>query len=163
MKRYIHTADAVFALILFCAFAVSMLMVLMTGAQAYRGVRDRVENHYSGDTAISYIAMKLRHYDASDCSVTVGTLGDGDALFMTELIEETEFVTAIYFHDGYIKELFAENGYDFAPEDGFKIVAAQEMNIASPYEGVFEIKCVGTGGDTTQTAVALRSGSGVSA
>jgi hypothetical protein len=162
MKRYVHTADAVFALLLFCAFAVSMLMVLMTGAQAYRGVRDRAENHYSEDTAISYIAMKLRHYDASDCSVTVGTLGESDALILTEVIDETEFVTVIYFSGGYIREIFAEKGYDLAPGDGFEIVAAREIDIASR-SGLIEIKCVGTGGGSAETSIALRSGNGVSA
>ena len=158
MKRYIHTADAVFALILFCAFAISMLMVLMTGATAYQGVRDRVENHYSEDTVISYIAMKLRHYDAEDCTITVGSVADSDALLMTEVIDDNEYVTAIYFYDGSIRELYAEASYDFAPDDGAKIVEARGISIKALGDGVFTIQCTGTGGAIAETTLSLRSG-----
>jgi len=157
MKRYIHTADAVFALILFCAFAVSMLMVLMTGAQAYQGVRNRVENHYSEDTVVSYIAMKLRHYDAEDCNVTVSKIAGNDALIMTETISGNEIITAIYFHEGFVKELYAEASYEFTPDDGTNILAAQEISITKSDNGVISVRCVGTGGSVAETKLALRS------
>lgn len=157
MKRYIHTADAVFALILFCAFAVSMLMVLMTGAQAYQGVRNRVENHYSEDTVVSYIAMKVRHYDAEDCSVTVGKIGDGDALLMSEFIAGSEYITAIYFHDGFVKEIYAEAGYEFTPDDGTEILAAQGIEVTKSGNGIVSVRCIGTGGSVAETTLALRS------
>ena len=160
MKRYIHTADAVFALILFCAFAISMLMVLMAGAQSYQGVRERVENHYSEDTAISYIAMKARHFDDSECRIEVGTLAGGTALYMTELFDGEEYVTVIYYHDGYIKEIFADIAYEIQPEDGFQIVAARGMDVTALGGGKFSIRCVGTGGAVAETLLALRSGVG---
>ncbi|MDR0838199.1 MAG: DUF4860 domain-containing protein [Oscillospiraceae bacterium] len=158
MKRYIHTADAVFALILFCAFAISMLMVLMTGAQAYQGVRDTVENHYSEDTCISYIAMKLRHYDDEGSSVYIGDIAGLPALYLSESFDGEEYVTAIYFYDGYVMELYAEKGYDFDPEHGFRIVAAREMTVSEPSDGLFRISCVGTGGARAETTLGLRGG-----
>ncbi|MDR0446520.1 MAG: DUF4860 domain-containing protein [Oscillospiraceae bacterium] len=157
MKRYIHTVDAVFALILFCAFALSMLMVLMTGAGAYKNIRGAVRSHYSEDTCVSYIAMKLRHYDGESSSVSLGEIEGEPALFLTETIEETAYITAIYYHDGSVRELFAEAGYNRRLDDGLEIVEAQSLKIDSPSDGVFSIECVGAGGVRVGTTISLRS------
>jgi hypothetical protein len=157
MKRYVHTVDAVFALILFCAFALSMLMVLMTGAGTYKNIRDAVRRSYSEDTCVSYIAMKLRRYDGEGCSVSLGEIGGEDALFLTETAGGTEYTTAVYYHGGAVRELYAESGYDFEPSDGFEIVEALALEIASPSAGVYEIRCVGAGGGEAGTAISLRS------
>ncbi|MDR2358098.1 MAG: DUF4860 domain-containing protein [Oscillospiraceae bacterium] len=157
MKRYIHTVDAVFALILFCAFALSMLMVLMTGAGAYKGIRDAVRRSYSEDTCVSYIAMKLRRYDSANRSVSLGEIGGEDALLLTETTDGTEYTTVVYYYDGGVRELYAESGYDFKPEDGFEIIEARALEIASPSGGVYEIRCVGAGGGEAGTTISLRS------
>ncbi|MDR2615883.1 MAG: DUF4860 domain-containing protein [Oscillospiraceae bacterium] len=157
MKRYIHTVDAVFALILFCAFALSMLLVLTTGAGAYKNIRDAVRRHYSEDTCVSYVAMKLRHYDDRDGSVSLGVVGGAKALLLTETTDGTEYTTAIYYYDGAVRELYAESGYEFSPEDGFEIIAAQSLTITSPSAGVYKISCVGEDGGEAGTTVSLRS------
>jgi hypothetical protein len=157
MKRYIHTVDAVFALILFCAFALSMLMVLMTGAGAYKNIRDAVRRHYSEDTGVSYIAMKLRHYDDRDCAVSLGEIEGIPALFMAENIAGEEYVTAIYYYDGYIRELFADSGYEWKLDDGFEIIEANSLTITEEFAGVYNIRCVGAGGGTADTTISLAS------
>ncbi|MDR3278548.1 MAG: DUF4860 domain-containing protein [Oscillospiraceae bacterium] len=154
MKRYIHTADAVFALILFCAFALSMLMVLMTGAVAYQDVRDAVENHYSEDTCISYIAMKVRHYDDASGSFELRDLDGVPALYMTESVGGGEYFTAIYFYDGYVKELYAESGYEFAPGDGADVLAAEALSFEVS-DRLLHVSCVGTGGNAADIYLSL--------
>ena len=156
MKRYVHAADAVFALILFAAFAVSILMVLTTGAQAYQNVRNSVENHYSENTCVSYIVMKLRHYDDADCEVTIGDIEGTPALMLGEFINDEKYITAIYYHDGYVRELYADGGYEFTLDEGFEIIEAQEFTFTSPAAGLYKISCVGTGGGAANATVSLR-------
>ena len=156
MKRYVHAADAVFALILFAAFAVSILMVLTTGAQAYQNVRNSVENHYSENTCVSYIVMKLRHYDDVTCDVELGDVEGTPALLFSEVIDGEEFVTAIYFHNGYVMEIFAEGGYEFTLDEGFQIIEAQSLTLSSPSAGLYTVACVGIGGGETSATVSLR-------
>ena len=96
MRRYIHTIDVVFALVLFCAFAMSLLLVLMTGARAYRGIRDNMEETYTGRTCLSYIATKLRHYDETG-AVSVGELDGVPALCLAETSGDGAYVTYLYF------------------------------------------------------------------
>jgi hypothetical protein len=157
LKRYIHTADAVFALILFCAFALSMLLVLMTGARAYQDIRDAVENHYSEDACISYIAMKVRHFDDASGGLELRDLDGIPALYMTESLGGSEYFTAIYYYDGYVKELYAESGYEFAPEDGFDVLAAESLTFEVS-DRLLRISCVGTGGGEAGTYLGLRKG-----
>ena len=156
MKRYVHAADAIFALILFAAFAVSILMVLTTGAQAYQNVRKSVENHYSENTCVSYIVMKLRHYDDVTCSVELGEVEGKPALLLSEVIEGDEIITAIYFHEGYVKEIYAEGGYELTLAGGDSIIEAQSLTLTSPSPGLYKIACVGIGGGTAAATVSLR-------
>ena len=157
MKRYIHASDAVFALILFCAFALSMLMILMTGARAYQDIRDTVENHYSENTCIDYIATKFRHYDAAD-SVYIGAVGDAPAICLVEEAYDIKYITYIYFYEGSVRELFVEDGYEFAPEDGLSVLPVGGLTFEYAEPGLLYVKCTGTGGVVAETFLGLRSG-----
>jgi hypothetical protein len=157
LRRYIHTADAVFALVLFAAFAVAMLMVLMTGAQAYQGIKDTVENHYSEDTCLNYISMKVRHYDSAGGAVYEGDVGGIPALMLREEYDGVGYITAIYFHDGYVKELYADESFDFTPEAGLEILAVESLDVTFRDDGLIEARCVGTGGGSASVYLSLRS------
>ena len=156
MKRYVHAADAIFALILFAAFAVSILMVLTTGAQAYQNVRNSVENHYSENTCVSYIVMKLRHYDDVTCGVALGDVEGTPALLLSETIDGEEYITAIYYHEGYVMEIFAESGYEFTLNDGDQIIEAHDLTLSSPSAGLYKVACVGVGGGRAEATISLR-------
>jgi hypothetical protein len=159
LRRYIHTADAVFALVLFAAFAIAMLMVLMTGAQAYQGIKDNVENHYSEDTCLSYISMKVRHYDSAGGAIYMGDVGGIPALMLREEYDGVGYVTAVYFHDGYVKELYADESFEFTPEAGLAILAVERLDMRLTGDGLIEASCVGTGGGRASVYLSLRSGS----
>ena len=158
MKRYIHASDAVFALVLFCAFALSMLMVLTTGARAYQDIRDAVENHYSENTCIDYISTKIRHYDAAD-SVYIDVVGTTAVICLVEEMDaaDTEYVTYIYYYDGYVRELFVEEGYEFDPEDGLSVLAVNRLVFDYLGPHLLYVNCTGTGGVSAEAYLSLRS------
>ncbi|MDR3311187.1 MAG: hypothetical protein LBS90_07570 [Oscillospiraceae bacterium] len=160
MKRYIHTVDAVFALILFCAFAVSMLMVLSTGANTYQGVRDSVERHFSEDTAVDYISMKTRHYNGSDVKYREYD-GSGVLYFLSADRGSTD-ITAIFQRDGQLFEITAEYDDIFhaVPEESYMRAATAIVDIQSlVYEtldgdaALLKVVCTGTSGDAAETVI----------
>ena len=53
-RRRNHSIDVVFALVLFCTFAVSVLMVLIMGASSYRSVTDAMDENYEDRTGAGY-------------------------------------------------------------------------------------------------------------
>jgi hypothetical protein len=157
VRRYIHTADAVFALVLFGAFAMAMLMVLMTGAQAYQGIRDNVEQHYSEETCLGYISMKVRHYDSAGGAVYMGDVGGIPALMLREEYDGVGYITAIYIKDGYVKELYADESFEFEPDAGLDILAAGSLTMSFVEDGLLAVKCVGTGGGSAEVYLNLRA------
>ena len=58
-----HTINTIFVLVLFCVFAVAVLLVLLAGTGAYQDIADRMERQYEERTCLSYLDAKVRHYD----------------------------------------------------------------------------------------------------
>ena len=131
------------ALLLFGVFAVCVLSVLLTGADAYRRLTDRDQASYDRRTAAQYIATRVRQADAAgggprvcmagafDGEMPVNGVGmwptGGDTLFLEEAIDGELYYTRIYYYDGYIRELFSSADAALAPEDGEKVLAARGL------------------------------------
>jgi hypothetical protein len=99
--------------------------------------------------------MKLRSYDGrDDCSVNLDKVGGNDALYLTEIIADTEYVTTIYWYDGYVRELFAESGYTFEPDSGLEIIEADGLKMTRD-GSLLRIICDGSGGSTADIYVNL--------
>ncbi len=156
MKRYVHTIDIVFALVLFCVFAMSLLLVLLTGAQAYRGVRDHMEEQYAERTCVSYIAAKLRHYDEAGV-VGVETFDGLPALCLTESIDGGEYVTYLYFYEGYVCELFTDPALGLTAGDGMRIMEAGGLTFSQVSDNLISVACTGIDGEPTNLMLSLRS------
>ena len=65
-KQIQHHIDALIALLLFGVFAVCVLAVLLTGADAYRRLTLRDQEASTRRACTQYIATKVRQSDAAD-------------------------------------------------------------------------------------------------
>lgn len=120
------TIDIVFALALFCVFAISVLFVLLSGGRIYKDVVADMTSHYEQRTSLGYLVTKIHGCDQSG-SVDVRQFGDGDALFLTEKAGEESYETVIYLHDGVLREYFGKKGASIAPGSGFPIVECSSV------------------------------------
>ena len=142
---------------LFCVFAASVLMVLMNGAQVYRGVAQRLEQYYEERSCLSYIATKLRHFDTAD-AVSLTEFGDGEALLLTQVIAGDEYGTMIYTYEGMVMELFTDMPIAFGPEAGSKVLPAKALHFSWLSEGsLLQIGCTGASGNSADVRIALRA------
>lgn len=151
-----HSIDTVFALALFCLFAVMALLVLSSGIRTYRGIEESMQSHYDQRTALSYIASKVRHYDAAG-SVSVGDFGGENALCLREEIDGYEFCTWIYEYDGQIYELFTEPECELTPDCGEAILSADSLEFEREGDLIY-VQCTGVDGAKAELCLALRSG-----
>ena len=71
--------DTLGALLLFGVFAVCVLAVLLTGADAYRGLTQRNQEAGNRRSCVQYIATKVRQSDSLG-AVSVENFGGVDAL-----------------------------------------------------------------------------------
>lgn len=155
-----HTIDTIFVLVLFCVFTAAILMVLLSGANAYQTIASKMEEQYAERTCLSYLDAKIRHYDEIGM-VGIESFGDAEALALYEDLEGIRYKTLIYFIDGYVWELFFENGLQFQPEDGQKIIPAQDLQIERKTNDLLYLTCISKDGQKEQLIVYLHSGEGV--
>ena len=146
--------SGVLALLLFCVFAACVLSVLLTGAGAYRRLTQRDQEAYSRRTCAQYIATKVRQAPGD---VSLAPFGEGDALVLAEDIEEETYLTRVYCWDGWLRELFAAGDGDFSPEDGEKIIQAQDLSLRLN-DGLLSIRVTDPNGVPVELNLTLRTG-----
>lgn len=113
------------ALVMLAVFAISILSVLLTGADTYRRLTELSSENHAQRVAEQYIATRLRQGTGLYTEDFDGT----DALVFPEEVEGKTYITRIYCHDGWLRELYtAENG-EFSPADGEKLLEMDEMCI----------------------------------
>lgn len=115
-------------LLLFGIFAVCVLFVLLTGADAYQRLVQRDQSAYSRRTVAQYITTRVRQADGLG-QVSVGDFGGVDALMLTEEIDGLRFVTRVYCYDGNLCELFTLAEDAFEPGDGEGLLPAEKLEL----------------------------------
>lgn len=108
------------ALLAFGAFAVCILLVLLSGARVYRNLSDSGLEGYEERTARQYIAACIRQAE----TVMVERFDGCSALVGREEIDGEVYLTRVYCHDGYLRELFSAEDAQLEAEDGEKILPA---------------------------------------
>ena len=151
-----YSLSGLAALFIFVLFAISILSVLLGGANIYRRLTQRNEYGYDSRTCVQYIATKVRQAPTPD-AVTVTAFGDGDSLIIAETIGDCAYLTRIYCHDGWLMELFTAAGGTFAPEDGEKVLPLGGF-LVYPEEPGLQVRLLTEDGRWQELRLALRSG-----
>lgn len=149
-----YQLDGLVALLLFGMFAASVLVVLLTGADAYRRLTRRDEAAYDYRTCAQYVATRVRQADTAG-SVAVTEFGSAAALVLSEP-EDEGYATWVYCHDGWLMELYASVSGGFAPEDGERIAEIGGLEL-SLEDGLLTVTVENTSGERTSLTFSLRS------
>ncbi|MBQ1280651.1 MAG: DUF4860 domain-containing protein [Oscillospiraceae bacterium] len=143
------------AMLVFALFMVSVLAVLLSGADVVQGITRRDQKSYEQRTAVQYVATRIRQAEEAG-KIFVRESEAGDRLVLAETIEGIEFETAVYCYDGYLRELFSISGYDPGAEFGEKILPAAQFSVSD--EGDYlNIEITFEDGSTQEMIIALRS------
>lgn len=126
MKEKTHKITDLLSLTVFALFALCVLAVLLTGGNVYRNLVRSGGETYADRTAVSYIATRVRQAQA----VTVEDFGGCDALVIREEANGKTYLTRIYCHDGYLRELYAAQASQLQPGDGEKILEAEAFSVS---------------------------------
>ena len=141
-------------MVLFGVFALCILAVLLTGAGAYGRLIERQQTTYTGRTIPQYIATKIRQADKAD-AVHIGEFGGVESLELTGIYGEETYITRIYCYDGYLRELFSSATGIFSPEDGEKILEAQQVDFTLT-NGLLCVEITSSDGKITEQKLSLR-------
>jgi hypothetical protein len=131
-------SDVVFSILLFTAFAIAVLMTLMLGARFYQGMNEMSHSGHEERTSLSYMWSKIKNNDKIDM-ISVGEFEGIPSLLLFQVYGETTYVTRIYAYDGWIYELFSEYGFDMLPEDGTRILQADNLAFEMNDRGMIKV------------------------
>ena len=135
MKKPIEKIDigVMAPIFLFALFALSILIVLLTGASSYKQFTDRDFAGNSRRTAEQYISARVRQ-SKEENAYFIGDFetkkedASGNTFFIREKYGEEEYYTCIYAYEGQLYELFFEKGASVDMEDGEKIAKLNALS-----------------------------------
>jgi len=130
--------DIIFVLVVFCVFAMSVLMVLMLGASIYNNIVATSRESDGPRTALSYIWTKVKSNDETGV-IRVGDFQGSSALFLDEIYGDTTYTTAIYLYNGRVYELFSEVGLTFDREAGVPVLNASDLSFQELDSGLIKV------------------------
>ena len=149
------------ALLLFGVFAACVLLVLLTGADAYRRLTERDQAAYDRRTCVQYVATRVRQADCAG-GVSVSEFDGVPVLELHETIEGTDYVTLVYCYDGWLRELFAAADAGLDPEAGETVMEAQDLAL-SLEDGLLTVAVTDSRGTVNTLVLSLRGGEGAAA
>ena len=130
--------DTVFVLIIFCIFAASALMVLMMGGSIYKNTVELSWESYDERTGLSYIWTKVKNGDEQGW-ISLSDFHGSSVLCLAEQYGDDVYLTRIYLHNGWICELFSEDGLEFFPEDGLPVAPAESLFFEQTADGLIKV------------------------
>lgn len=146
--------NVLFTMVLFLVFILCALFTVLIGSRIYENINARSSSNFTGSTAVSYIANKVRQGDRKD-RVQLRQVGDTQVLSLGQEIDGVSYETWIYYQDGGIRELFASSDSGLGLEDGLLVLECQGLEL-SLEDRMLTIKTLGEGGGTLN--LYLRSG-----
>lgn len=142
--------DGLIALLLFGVFAACLLVVLLTGAGAYKRLNVRDEEAYARRTCMQYVANRV-HQAPKPADVTVEPFGDSDAL---AIADSDDFITRVYYYDGYLMELYSSASYTLNPQDGERVMEIGGLDLLLEDE-MLTVTLTDTAGEDYEMVLAL--------
>ena len=70
---------------------------------------------------------------------------------------EQTYMTYLYEYDGYLRELFIQDGVDAKASDGRRILASGSFSFEESQEGLFHLYCTNKDGSISDTYVSIKS------
>ncbi len=145
-------------LLVFAVLAMSVLTVLMTGAEQYNRLTDRDQSAFVTRTAGQYIHTKLRQAGGE---IGVELFRGTPAVVIRENLNGFSCVTWLYCCDGYLRELFTLEGEEMLPDAGEKILEMETLD-AALNGGLLTITLTDNEGMTQTIVHHPESGGGIS-
>ena len=130
MKQQRHqngqTMNLLFTMLLFLVFVLCALFTVLIGGKVYENINSRIEENYSGQVVLNYVANKVRQSDRAG-SVTVKDMEGTSVLELAQEINGASYVTWIYYRDGAVRELFTDAGSGLGLKDGLEIMECRGL------------------------------------
>lgn len=131
-----HVIDSFFVFTLFSIFAICAILLIAFGANIYKKTISNLEEHFNVTTSMAYIEEKFRQSDVSD-AFSVTEFGDGNALAIESVVNDTDYITYIYKYDNHLKELHMKAENTLSPNAGQNLLKIRYFRAVDNNDGSF--------------------------
>lgn len=122
--------ELVLVLFLLVLVASSVFILAASGSRAFLRLSARLGETADLRTGLSYMDVQIHKHDSQNAlSIRQDPFGAGQALVITQKIENATYLTWIYIQDGYLCELFVEEGLAVNPDMGSQIVPMEGLQL----------------------------------
>lgn len=146
--------NVLFTLLLFLVFILCALFTVLIGSRVYENITARSNRNFTGNTALSYIANKVRQGDREGM-VEVREIDGAKVLVLGQNVDGIVYETWIYYLDGTVRELFANPDSGLGLQDGLEILECGGLDLSLD-GSLLTIRTRGEGGSSLK--LYLRSG-----
>ena len=105
---------------------------------------------------MQYVANRV-HQAAKPADVRIEPFGSGDSL---SIIDQDDFITRVYYYDGYLMELYNSTSFAFGPQDGERIMEIGGLGL-SLEDGMLSVTVTDSAGQNSEMVLALSGKGGV--
>lgn len=149
--RSVDTLAALLLLLLYLSVATA---ALLCGVQVWNGAEDCMQQNFTLQTPLSYLAGKARQSD----SFHIDPFADGtQALAFDAEWEGEAYITRLYCYDGALYELFTPEDIVLAPADGTRLMEGGTM-VFSNRDGMLCVDYTAQDGQTQSLLLAPKRG-----
>ena len=149
-----HGMQGVFVFVLLGLFALMSTLMVLLGAQMYRGTVDCSTSNNDSRVLSAYVRSMVRAEDAIQ-AVTVEEFDGIPVLVMRETLNDGDFVTMLYCYDDHLCEWYTSDGNDFTPTSGTAICPVFSF-VPSLNDGLLTVDMTNANGNAETVQVALR-------
>lgn len=125
-KNQYRKMTDILALTVFGVFALCVAAVLLTSAKVYQKLTDQATESYEHRVAQRYLTTRFHQSPHVHLEDFEGL----QTMTIREEIDGRAYVTRVYCHEGYIRELFAAESAAVSPDDGEIILAAENLTFS---------------------------------
>lgn len=155
-KSQFRTLSALPLLGAVCLLVLCMLGTVLTGAGVYSRVTQRDSETYSQLTAAQYLTTRIRQGDQGG-RIRIGMAEGIPVLMLEDKIGGRAYVTYVYCHDGFLRELFTAADNTFSPDAGEALLELESLTFQEDNAIVTAVLTFTDGTQQTMTYY-LRSG-----
>ena len=112
----------------------------MLAASTYQAQNEITQQGQNERILLSYVRTKVRAADTAH-AIFVGNHHGINALGIHEVLgeERRDFITYIYYYDGWAREVFFEYGLDFAPGESIAIIETTGISFEDAHSGLIRV------------------------
>ncbi len=148
--------DSIFVMILFFLFALTAFVLVMIGVRQYQSTADSMNYNYEVRTATSYLREKVRQND-SHAAISIDNIEDTDVLALKSEVNGIVYYTYIYYYDGYLRELYVQDGSSYSLSTGQQIIELSGFDLSEATNRLITVTITDTWGGTTDMYLSVNS------